>query len=138
MNGPVPIGFSAKAFALSSGVAPGAASNSACDMMLVLNVARAARMVGSGVFSFSTMLSGPAMSTASMEAIISFQAPAFGSRARSSDHFTSEIFNGEPSANFTPDRTVRVRVLPPSLKAHLLARPSCTPRPSAVGSSSVS
>ena len=43
-----------------------------------------------------------------------FQMPFFGSRARSSDHFTSSAVIGVPSENLMPSRRVRVKVRPSS------------------------
>ena len=137
MNGPVPIGFSAKALALSSGVAPAVASNCFCGMIALLNVASAAVSVGSGFLSFSVTVL-PLPSIESMEASDEFHAPALGSRARSSDHFTSCAVIAAPSENFTPSRRVSVSVLPSADVSHLVARPGWTPTPSAVGVSSVS
>ena len=67
----------------------------------------------------------------SIEPIRKFQMPFLGSRARSSDHFTSSAVSGEPSANLTPSRRVRVTVLPSSETFHSVARPGSTLLPSA-------
>jgi len=63
---------------------PLVASNWACGITAVLNIARAGSKVGSGCFNLITTVDGPITSTAAIEATISFKAPFLGSRARSS------------------------------------------------------
>ena len=99
----------------------------------MLKMASAGMIAGSGCFSLRTTCRGPRSSTWSIEPISKFQMPFFGSRARSSDHFTSSAVIGEPSENFTPSRRVRVTLVPSSATFQSVARPGCTPLPSSVG-----
>jgi len=110
----------------------------AAVLMPVLNVASTGSNVGSGCFSLSTMVAGPAISTVETEPSSEFQAPCVGSRARSNDHCTSFAVIGMPSENLIPSRSVMVSVLPSSLQSHLVARPGFRPSPSDVGNSNVS
>ena len=114
---PDPIGCSPKVLALSSSVAPGAASKAFLGMMALLNTLRPGMMAGSGCFSVSTTVFGSLMSTDPIDSSMKFQIPSFGSRARSSDHFTSSAVMGDPSENLVPSRSVRVTLLPSGASA---------------------
>jgi hypothetical protein len=111
-KGPEPTGCSAKALALSSSVAPGMASTSFFGRIALLNTLRPTSRVGSGCLSVSTTVLGSLMSTEPTDASMKFQMPSLGSRARSSDHFTSSAVIGEPSENRMPSRNVSVTLRP--------------------------
>ena len=78
MNGPVPIGFSAKALAFSASVAPAAASNSFCGMIAVLKTVSADRKVGSGCLRVMTIVLAPSAATEAIEATRNCQMPLSG------------------------------------------------------------
>ena len=139
VKGPEPTGWSAKALVFSSSVAPGAAISSFSGMMPALKVDSACSITGSGWLRLIRTVSAPRVSMEAMEASRNANSPPSGlARARSSDHFTSLTPRGEPSANFRSGRIVRVMALPSGDTDQALARPGCTPVPSAVGCSRVS
>ena len=79
----------------------------------------------------------PLTVTLAMDPSRPFQAPLFGSRARSRLHLTSLEDRGLPSANLRPLLRVRVTVLPSLETLKALARLGRTRLPSSVGSSRV-
>ena len=107
-------------------------------MMAELKTLSAERIVGSGCFSFSSIVCGSVAATVSTEARRKFQMPLSGFLARSSDQTTSSAVIGVPSENLTPSRSFSVTMSPASFTDHSVARPGCNPSPSLVGFISVS
>ena len=115
MNGPEPIGRSAKDFDLASRSSPGEAITSFSDMIPALKVASACRIAGSGCDIFSTTVEGGVITTSAMDSNMNWNVPPLSLvRARSSDHLMSDSAIGEPSANFRSGRIFSVTVSPSS------------------------